>query len=253
MGYNISIKSYEGPMDLLLDLIKKNEVDIYDIPIHLITEQFLDYLNLSKTLNMEITSDFILMAATLIEIKSKMLLPKNLLEDDEEDESEDPRKELVQKILEYEKFREVSNILKNSHEFENKSIYKLQEDFSTIDDVDFIKNLTIDKLAIAFSNIIKKIDIEDKSYTIRSELFTNKMAISIIREKLKSNKSLSFSEIIKNQCLENIITYFLAILEMAKNGQVTLTQNIDLSDILILRRQNEFKSYNWRNFICLGR
>lgn len=253
MGYNISIKSYEGPMDLLLDLIKKNEVDIYDIPIHLITEQFLDYLNLSKTLNMEITSDFILMAATLIEIKSKMLLPKNLLEDDEEDESEDPRKELVQKILEYEKFREVSNILKNSHEFENKSIYKLQEDFSTIDDVDFIKNLTIDKLAIAFSNIIKKMDIEDKSYTIRSELFTNKMAIGIIREKLKSNKSLSFSEIIKNQCLENIITYFLAILEMAKNGQVTLTQNIDLSDILILRRQNEFKSYNWRNFICLGR
>lgn len=253
MGYNISIKSYEGPMDLLLDLIKKNEVDIYDIPIHLITEQFLDYLNLSKTLNMEITSDFILMAATLIEIKSKMLLPKNLLEDDEEDESEDPRKELVQKILEYEKFREVSNILKNSHEFENKSIYKLQEDFSTIDDVDFIKNLTIDKLAIAFSNIIKKMDIEDRSYTIRSELFTNKMAIGIIREKLKSNKSLSFSEIIKNQCLENIITYFLAILEMAKNGQVTLTQNIDLSDILILRRQNEFKSYNWRNFIRLGR
>lgn len=244
MGYNISIKSYEGPMDLLLDLIKKNEVDIYDIPIHLITEQFLDYLNLSKTLNMEITSDFILMAATLIEIKSKMLLPKNLLEDDEEDETEDPRKELVQKILEYEKFREVSNILKNSHEFENKSIYKLQEDFSTIDDVDFIKNLTIDKLAIAFSNIIKKMDIEDKSYTIRSELFTNKMAISIIREKLKSNKSLSFSEIIKNQGLENIITYFLAILEMAKNGQVTLTQNVDLSDILILRRQNEFKSYN---------
>ena len=244
MGYNISIKSYEGPMDLLLDLIKKNEVDIYDIPIHLITEQFLDYLNLSKTLNMEITSDFILMAATLIEIKSKMLLPKNLLEDDEEDESEDPRKELVQKILEYEKFREVSNILKNSHEFENKSIYKLQEDFSTIDDVDFIKNLTIDKLAIAFSNIIKKMDIEDKSYTIRSELFTNKMAIGSIREKLKSNKSLSFSEIIKNQCLENIITYFLAILEMAKNGQVTLTQNVDLSDILILRRQNEFKSYN---------
>lgn len=253
MGYNISIKSYEGPMDLLLDLIKKNEVDIYDIPIHLITEQFLDYLNLSKTLNMEITSDFILMAATLIEIKSKMLLPKKLLEDDEEDESEDPRKELVQKILEYEKFREVSNILKNSHEFENKSIYKLQEDFSTIDDVDFIKNLTIDKLAIAFSNIIKKIDIEDKSYTIRSELFTNKMAIGIIREKLKSNKSLSFSEIIKNQCLENIITYFLAILEMAKNGQVTLTQNIDLSDILILRRQNELKSYNWRNSIRLGR
>lgn len=244
MGYNISIKSYEGPMDLLLDLIKKNEVDIYDIPIHLITEQFLDYLNLSKTLNMEITSDFILMAATLLEIKSKMLLPKNLLEDDEEDETEDPRKELVQKILEYEKFREVSTILKNSHEFENKSIYKLQEDFSTIDDVDFIKNLTIDKLAIAFSIIIKKMDIEDKSYTIRSELFTNKMAIGIIREKLKSNKSLSFSEIIKNQCLENIITYFLAILEMAKNGQVTLTQNIDLSDILILRRQNEFKSYN---------
>lgn len=236
MGYNISLKSYEGPMDLLLDLIKKNEVDIYDIPIHLITEQFLEYLNLSKTLNMYITSDFILMAATLIEIKSKMLLPKHQDEDESEEETEDPRQELVQKILEYEKFREVSSILKTSHEFENKSIYKLQEDFSSIDDVDFIKNLTTDKLAIAFSNIIKNMKAEEKNYTIRTELFTNKMAMNIIKEKLKSSKQLSFVEVVKDQSLENIITYFLAILELAKNGKVTLDQNKDLSDILILRR-----------------
>ncbi len=236
MGYNISLKSYEGPMDLLLDLIKKNEVDIYDIPIHLITEQFLEYLNLSKTLNMDITSDFILMAATLIEIKSKMLLPKHQDEDESEEETEDPRQELVQKILEYEKFREVSSILKTSHEFENKSIYKLQEDFSSIDDVDFIKNLTTDKLAIAFSNIIKNMKAEEKNYTIRTELFTNKMAMNIIKEKLKSSKQLSFVEVVKDQSLENIITYFLAILELAKNGKVTLDQNKDLSDILILRR-----------------
>lgn len=236
MGYNISLKSYEGPMDLLLDLIKKNEVDIYDIPIHLITEQFLEYLNLSKTLNMDITSDFILMAATLLEIKSKMLLPKHQDEDESEEETEDPRQELVQKILEYEKFREVSSILKTSHEFENKSIYKLQEDFSSIDDVDFIKNLTTDKLAIAFSNIIKNMKAEEKNYTIRTELFTNKMAMNIIKEKLKSSKKLSFVEVVKDQSLENIITYFLAILELAKNGKVTLDQNKDLSDILILRR-----------------
>lgn len=236
MGYNISLKSYEGPMDLLLDLIKKNEVDIYDIPIHLITEQFLEYLNLSKTLNMDITSDFILMAATLIEIKSKMLLPKHQDEDESEEETEDPRQELVQKILEYEKFREVSSILKTSHEFENKSIYKLQEDFSSIDDVDFIKNLTTDKLAIAFSNIIKNMKAEEKNYTIRTEFFTNKMAMNIIKEKLKSSKQLSFVEVVKDQSLENIITYFLAILELAKNGKVTLDQNKDLSDILILRR-----------------
>ncbi|WP_311562215.1 segregation and condensation protein A [Peptoniphilus duerdenii] len=230
------MKSYEGPMDLLLDLIKKNEVDIYDIPIHLITEQFLEYLNLSKTLNMDITSDFILMAATLIEIKSKMLLPKHQDEDESEEETEDPRQELVQKILEYEKFREVSSILKTSHEFENKSIYKLQEDFSSIDDVDFIKNLTTDKLAIAFSNIIKNMKAEEKNYTIRTELFTNKMAMNIIKEKLKSSKQLSFVEVVKDQSLENIITYFLAILELAKNGKITLDQNKDLSDILILRR-----------------
>lgn len=236
MGYNISLKSYEGPMDLLLDLIKKNEVDIYDIPIHLITEQFLEYLNLSKTLNMDITSDFILMAATLIEIKSKMLLPKHQDEDESKEETEDPRQELVQKILEYEKFREVSSILKTSHEFENKSIYKLQEDFSSIDDVDFIKNLTTDKLAIAFSNIIKNMKAEEKNYTIRTELFTNKMAMNIIKEKLKSSKQLSFVEVVKDQSLENIITYFLAILELAKNGKITLDQNKDLSDILILRR-----------------
>lgn len=236
MGYNISLKSYEGPMDLLLDLIKKNEVDIYDIPIHLITEQFLEYLNLSKTLNMDITSDFILMAATLLEIKSKMLLPKHQDEDGSEEDTEDPRQELVQKILEYEKFREVSNILKTSHDFESRSIYKFQEDFSSIDDVDFIKNLTTDKLAIAFSNIIKNMKAEEKNYTIRTELFTNKMAMNIIREKLKTSKQLSFIEVVKDQSLENIITYFLAILELAKNGKIALDQNEDLSDILILRR-----------------
>ena len=236
MGIPVKLEVFEGPLDLLLHLIEKNKVDIYDIPIHLITEQFLEYLNLSKTLNMDITSDFILMAATLIEIKSKMLLPKHQDEDESEEETEDPRQELVQKILEYEKFREVSSILKTSHEFENKSIYKLQEDFSSIDDVDFIKNLTTDKLAIAFSNIIKNMKAEEKNYTIRTELFTNKMAMNIIKEKLKSSKKLSFVEVVKDQSLENIITYFLAILELAKNGKVTLDQNKDLSDILILRR-----------------
>lgn len=165
-----------------------------------------------------------------------MLLPKHQDEDELEEETEDPRQELVQKILEYEKFREVSSILKTSHDFENRSIYKLQEDFSSIDDVDFIKNLTTDKLAIAFSNIIKNMKAEEKNYTIRTELFTNKMAMNIIREKLKIGKQLSFIEVVKDQSLENIITYFLAILELAKNGKITLDQNEDLSDILILRR-----------------
>ena len=139
MEYNIVLKTYEGPMDLLLDLIKENEIDIYDIPIFKITEEFLKYIENMKKLNLTLTSDFILMASTLLEIKSKMLLPKKEALDDEEVE-EDPRLDLVESLLEYKKYKEASEILKIQEEYESKSFYKLRTEIFSMSEMDFLKD-----------------------------------------------------------------------------------------------------------------
>src|SRR3712207_4469850 len=110
MSLNIKIENFEGPFDLLLHLIKKNEMDIYDIKIYEITTQYLNYINNMKELDLEVTSEFIVIAATLLEIKSKMLLPKQVVEENEED-AEDPRQELINKLLEYKKFKQVADYL----------------------------------------------------------------------------------------------------------------------------------------------
>lgn len=238
--YRINIKTYEGPMDLLLDLIKQNEIDIYDIPIAKITEQFLDYLKTIEKLNLEITSDFILMAATLIEIKSKMLLPKQVYEDEEnEDDIADPRAELVQKLLEYEKFKKISNDLKESLDYESKAFYKLQEDFSSIDEKDFLKNLNLNNLLKTFNNIMEKHINKFEVSEIIQESFSTEEAIKIIKVMLEENKKISFLDLIKKSNKSEIITYFLSILEAIKMGILYAKQNKDFDDIILLRRKDE--------------
>lgn len=238
--YRINIKTYEGPMDLLLDLIKQNEIDIYDIPIAKITEQFLDYLKTIEKLNLEITSDFILMAATLIEIKSKMLLPKQVYEDEEnEDDIADPRAELVQKLLEYEKFKKISNDLKESLDYESKAFYKLQEDFSSIDEKDFLKNLNLSNLLKTFNNIMEKHINKFEVSEIIQESFSTEEAIKILKSMLEENKKISFLDLIKKSNKAEIITYFLSILEAMKMGILYAKQNKDFDDIILLRRTDE--------------
>ncbi len=238
--YRINIKTYEGPMDLLLDLIKQNEIDIYDIPIAKITEQFLDYLKTIEKLNLEVTSDFILMAATLIEIKSKMLLPKQVYEDEEnEDDIADPRAELVQKLLEYEKFKKISNDLKESLDYESKAFYKLQEDFSSIDEKDFLKNLNLNNLLKTFNNIMEKHINKFEVSEIIQESFSTEESIKILKNMLEENKKISFLDLIKKSNKAEIITYFLSILEAMKMGILYAKQNKDFDDIILLRRTDE--------------
>ena len=237
MEYNVNIKEYEGPMDLLVDLIKKNEIDIYDIPIHTITTQFLDYINQSKILNMEITSDFILMASTLIEIKSKMLLPLYKFEDDElVEDTEDPRKELVEKILEYNRYKQISKSLKESVEYENKTFYKFQEDFSEIDELDLLKNLDVDSLYKAFRNIILSKKSKEEEIDIELEKFSTKDASNEILSRLEAG-NLYFSDLLeKNFTVSRTIVYFLSLLELIKLNAVLARQTNNFSDIEIIRR-----------------
>lgn len=236
--YNINIETYEGPMDLLIDLIKKNEIDIYDIPIHIITEQFVEYIREANKVNLELTSDFILMASTLIEIKSKMLLPKLKVEDDEIEEDIDPRDDLVQKIIEYEKYKEVSKQLKESASYESKAYYKLQEDFVSIEDLDFLKNCDIDSLSKAFTNLILKKNKKEYVEKIRTDSFPVERATFLVIEKLKIEKEFLFSDLLDvGSDINEIVSYFLSILELVKIGSIFANQYNEYQDIKIERRK----------------
>ncbi len=239
MEYNINLKIYEGPMDLLLDLIKKNNIDIFDIPIHLITAQFLEYIENSKKLNLELTSDFILMASTLLEIKSRMLLPRFTFEEDEQQQEEDPRQDLVDKILEYEKYKEISEELKKSSEYEQKSFYKLQEDFSHINTLDFIDDIELKDLSIAFNNIIKRYKSRDIVESIISDEYTVDTAMEQIMTLLAEHREIKFTQLLSDYpILEEIIIYFLSVLELVRISSIKAHQEKDFSDILIVRREN---------------
>ena len=210
MEYNIVLKTYEGPMDLLLDLIKENEIDIYDIPIFKITEVFLKYIENMKKLNLTLTSDFILMASTLLEIKSKMLLPKKEDFDEEVEEEEDPRQDLVESLLEYKRYKEASEILKVQEEYESKSFYKLRTEIFSMSEMDFLKDSNVDKLSLAFFNILKRY----------------------------KNKEIKFSDLLVDIVYKvDVITYFLGMLELIKNEYIYAEQSDNFADILIKERE----------------
>ncbi len=236
MEYNIVLKTYEGPMDLLLDLIKENEIDIYDIPIFKITEEFLKYIENMKKLNLTLTSDFILMASTLLEIKSKMLLPKKEALDDEEVE-EDPRLDLVESLLEYKKYKEASEILKIQEEYESKSFYKLRTEIFSMSEMDFLKDSNVEKLSLAFFNILK--NYKDKEVVgIEREYFKVEDASRKIKQVLKKNKKIKFSQLLEDIVYKvDVITYFLGMLELIKNQYIVANQSDNFADILIEERE----------------
>lgn len=243
MEYRVNLKIYEGPMDLLIDLIKKNEIDIYDIPIHIITEQFLEYIKEANKINLELTSEFILMASTLIEIKSKMLLPKIKISEEEEDDEEDPRDSLVQKILEYEKYKDISEVLKESHNYEAKAFYKLQEDFTNIDDIDLLKNCDVNSLAKSFKNIINKLKSENIIAEIKQESFSIEEATSVLKNKIGKTGKILFTDLLsESPIIEEIISFFLSVLELVKVGYIKAYQEDDYQDIkLLIREENSFE------------
>lgn len=237
MEYNIVLKTYEGPMDLLLDLIKENEIDIYDIPIFKITEEFLAYIESMKKLNLTLTSDFILMASTLLEIKSKMLLPKKEDLDEEGEVEEDPRQDLVESLLEYKKYKEASEILKIQEEYEAKSFYKLKTEIFSMSEGDFLKDSNVDKLSLAFYNILKR--YKDKEVVgIEREYFKVEDAARKIKFALKKNKQIKFSELLVDIVYKvDVITYFLGMLELIKNERIYANQSDNFADILIKERE----------------
>ena len=244
MAINVKLEAFEGPLDLLLYLIEKNKVDIYDIPIVTITEQYLEFIRAMETEDMNIMSEFLVMAATLIDIKARMLLPKEI--DEESNEEIDPRAELVQQLLEYKMCKYMAYELKDlqidaSHTyFKPKTLPKEIEEYREPVDLDeVLKDASLGRLQELFNMVMKrqedKIDPVRASFgNIKKEEVDMDAKAGFIMKYVASHGSFSFVELLEKQKSKaEIIVSFLVILEMIKIGQVTISQSGIFEDIII--------------------
>lgn len=244
MAYQIKIHNFEGPFDLLFHLIEKAEVDIYDIPIAEITNQYLEYIEEMQSLDLDVASEFIVMAATLIQIKSRMLLPKEKNPMDElSADSDDPRAELVEQLLQYKKFKEAAMILKEKEEANIGIYYKNAEIIDDIDEDKILINITLNDLVQAFQDVLKKheenVSHENFEQQVIREEITIGSKIEYIRDTLSMNSTVYFNELFGSSSnkLEIIVT-FLAILELIRLREIKVYQVKPYCDILI-EQKNE--------------
>ena len=243
MAIPVKLEVFEGPLDLLLHLIDKNKIDIYDIPIVEITEQYLEYIRAMQTEDMNVMSEFLLMAATLLDIKCKMLLPKEVNEDGEE---EDPRAELVQRLLEYKMYKFMSFELRDKQVDAGRYLFleqKLPKEVESyrqpIDYEQLIGEMNLQKLQDIFKSIVKK--QEDKIDPIRStygniekDEIDMDAKTGYIEEYIKSHKQFSFRKLLEKQHSKmEVIVTFLVILEMMKVGKISIAQENIFDDIII--------------------
>lgn len=247
MAIPVKLQVFEGPLDLLLHLIDKNKVDIYDIPIVEITEQYLDYIRQMETEDMNVMSEFLVMAATLLDIKCKMLLPKEV---NEEGEEEDPRAELVQKLLEYKLYKYMSFELKDRQVDAQKTFYKkptLPKEVADyrppVDYEELVGDMTLSRLHEIFKSMMKRqadrIDPVRSTYgKIEKDEVSMDDKLIYVEEYIRKHKRCSFRELLSRQRgkMEIIVT-FLVILEMMKVGRIMIEQEEIFDDILIISRE----------------
>ena len=235
---NIRLAAFEGPLDLLYHLIEKNEIDIYDIPIAALTEQYLAYLDAAEDRDMDGMSEFLLMAATLLEIKSKLLLPKPKAE---EEEGPDPREELVQRLLEYKRIKDATETLKERKEAD-ASVARLKEQ-PPQELEDLLQGITMDDLYQAFRQVMaRKETKEDKVRSsfrsVQKDLFTVGEKMEYIRDMLilHPHEKTAFHTIFRRNAgkMERVVT-FLALLELIKQKEVQITQEKNFGEIFISR------------------
>jgi segregation and condensation protein A len=250
MSYKIKLEIFEGPLDLLLYLVKKDHLNIYDIPIAKVTEQYLGYLNLMQLLDLNIAGEFLVMAATLMEIKSRMLLPAQEVEGAQE-EQEDPRAELVKRLLEYEKFKEIAESLRQK-EINQREVFKrpkseIEINKGSIADEPVYFEASIFDLINAFSQALKDIP-KEVFYEVIKDEFTIEEKVHQILHLLLATESMRLSELFKQakNKMEIIVT-FLAILELIRMKEVVGRQKGLFEEIEITRNKNNIIPYDRRD------
>ena len=245
MGIPVKLEVFEGPLDLLLHLIDKNKIDIYDIPIVEITNQYMEYIRNIQREDLNIMSEFLVMAATLLDIKCRMLLPKEV---NEEGEEEDPRQELVEQLLQYKMYKYIAYELKDRELDSDMILYKgptipeeVKEYVEPVDLDKLLGDLTLQKLSAIFQEVMKrqtdKIDpVRSKFGKIEKEEVTLTDKFTYIHSYMKDHKRFSFRQLLEQQHTKmHIVVTFLAILEMMKLGEIHVEQEVTCGDIMIER------------------
>ncbi|MBF0503908.1 MAG: segregation/condensation protein A [Candidatus Omnitrophica bacterium] len=240
MNYKIHLEKFEGPLDLLLYLIKKDDIDICDIPIATITDQYMEYIHMMKLLDLDVVGDFLVMAATLMQIKSKMLLPPDPLS---ATEAPDPRQELVDRLREYEQFKAVALGLKNK-EYQRQNLFGRIVDEDKINEIkeeaqEILFEPTLFDLINAFSEALKHIP-DRNDYQVTGEKYTVDEKIHSLLDLLKDRSRLSLMELFKRSSgRPEIICTFIAILELIRLKEIIVLQQRHFADIEILRNTPE--------------
>lgn len=244
----VKVADFEGPFDLLLHLIKKNKMNIYNIEIYKVTNQYLEYLNTRKVMDLEITSEFIVVAATLIEIKSKNLLPKVKVDEEEESE-EDIEKRLMERLIEYKKIKNVSEFFKNKYINAGEVFSKKPEIIEEIkpekiDNDDIFKNLTLLDLYNIYNKILENYrEKQNKVNVVQKKIYVDKYKVEDkmeeLLERFNSSEVIEFNNLMKESTckLETVVT-FLALLELIKIRTIQVFQDESFSNILIKRRRD---------------
>jgi segregation and condensation protein A len=232
--YKVALDIFEGPLDLLLYLIRREEVDICDIPIVKITDQYLQYLDLMRMLDLDIASEFLVMAATLLHIKSRMLLPPEERQVEEQvAEEEDPRMALVKQLLEYKKFKETAGYL-SEREIEQQAVFARYVDKTFLPEPTDspLTEVSIFDLISAFSDVLKRVTGEPRE--IVEEVYTVTDKIAAIMELLESRQALRFSELFKDVLVRaEVVATFLALLELIRLKKIQTHQPRPFAEIEI--------------------
>lgn len=240
--YNIKLPAFEGPLDLLLHLIKENKIDIYDIPISFITGRYLEYISMMKELNLEIAGEFLVMAATLIQIKSKMLLPPEEAAVAGTEQMEDPRLELVQRLLEYQAYKDAASILKE-REDESLRIFSREPEDEPREEGEgdaepYLFDVNVFDLLGAFRKILEAAPPEVR--TITMETLTVKDKMFLIVDLLENSESIRFEELFEGSVTrKRLIVTFLALLELLRLGLARVYQEREFGYIWIIKPQRE--------------
>jgi segregation and condensation protein A len=223
--YRVQLNNFEGPLDLLLFFIKRDELDIYDIPISYITKQFLEYIHLMEELDLDVASEFILMASMLMSIKAKMMLPREDSDDEEIDES-DPRYELVQRLLEYKRYKEMSEKMADMDEETRK---KYMRGYPEADEVDqqatgeALQDVTMFDLIAAFKKVLQDIERKNIVHHVEKVSTTVEEQAEFVLNQLQEHGRQTFMQVcatLKNKIY--VVVTFLAVLEMIKEQQINL-------------------------------
>lgn len=236
--YQVKIPIFEGPLDLLLHLIRKNEVDIYDIPIAEITAQYVQYVEMMESLNIELAGEFLVMAATLIQVKSRMLLPSEL----SSDEGDDPRLEITRPLLEYIKFKEAARRLNERPWLDRDTFNRgVSDEIEPPQQEALLFNLGLFDLLDAFKEVMDNFNKRSKNHTVRVGEESVSGRITLLIDRFRTEKDIPFTDLfVGDRTRPELVVTFLAVLELARMGFIFIVQETVFGPIRVKVRPEAF-------------